>query len=108
MSYATGIRVQSKMATIKPYTASASARATTRNALKNVSSRSDKEEIAAVPTVFIAHALAKTAELTDIAAESANATEVIELKFSELPVVCALATIIIPFTLENTIIIKTN
>jgi len=79
--YAAGIRVHSKIATIKPYTANASARATTRKALKNVSSRSDKDDIAAVPTVFIAHALPKTAELTDIAADNANTTEVIVLKF---------------------------
>jgi hypothetical protein len=106
--YAAGIRVQRRIATIKPYTARASARATTKKALKKVSSRSDKDEIAAVPTVLIAHALPKTAELTDIAAERAKTTEVIELNPEDPPVVCALAMVIIPFTLENTIMIKNN
>ncbi len=62
-----GILVHKRIATIKPYTAKASHKATTRNDLKNASSLSDKAEIAAVPTVFKAQALPNTAELTEIA-----------------------------------------
>jgi hypothetical protein len=68
-----GILVQSKIATINPYTANASHRATTKKALKKASSRSESEEIAAVPTVLIAQALPKTAELTEIAVAKAKA-----------------------------------
>ena len=74
-----------RIATIKPYTANASHNATTKKALKKFSSRSEREDIAAVPTVFIAHALAITEEETAIADESAKTTAVIELKSLELP-----------------------
>lgn len=96
------------MATINPYTANASHNATIKNALKNDSSRSEREDIAAVPTVLIAQALPNTAELTDIAAESAKTIDVIVLKFLESPSVCAAARVIKPFTLESTITIKNN
>jgi hypothetical protein len=73
-----GILVHRRIATIKPYTAKASHKATTRNALKNASSLSDRAEIAAVPTVFIAHALPNTAELTEIATAIARNIVVVE------------------------------
>ena len=75
-----GILVHNKIATIRPYTARASHSATIKKALKNDSSRSDNEEMAAVPTVLIAQALPKTAELTEIAAAIAKYAEVGELK----------------------------
>ena len=74
-----GIFVHKSIATINPYPANASANATTKKALKNASSRSDNEEIAAVPTVFIAIELPITADETAIAAEIANIIAVGEL-----------------------------
>ena len=47
-----------------------------KKALKKVSSRSERDEIAAVPTVLNAHALPNTVTLRDIAAENANAAAV--------------------------------
>ena len=67
------------MATIKPYTAKASHNATTKNALKKLSSLSDKDDIAAVPTVFKAIALPNTAAEREIAAEIAKIAAVGEL-----------------------------
>lgn len=57
--------------------AKASHKATTKNALKKVSSRSVSEEIAAVPTVFKAIAAPNTAAATEIEAAIANDAAVI-------------------------------
>jgi len=74
-----GIFVHNNIPTINPYTAKASASATTKNALKKDSSLSAREEIAAVPTVFIAIALPNTDAPTEIAADIAKIAEVAEL-----------------------------
>ena len=87
---------------IKPYIANASARATTKNALKNDSSLSESEDIAAVPTVFIAQALPNTDAATETAADIAKTTEVGELKYSKDPA-CAATKVTIPLILKNTI-----
>lgn len=86
---------------INPYTANASAKATTKNALKKDSSRSESEEMAAVPTVFIAQALPNTDAATASAADIAKAIVVGELKYSKDP--WAATKVTIPLTLKNTI-----
>ena len=68
------------IAIIKPYIANASQKATTKNALKKLSSLSDRADIAVVPTVFKAIALPTTAAENDIAAEIAKIAAVGELK----------------------------
>ena len=74
-----GIFVHKSTAIINPYIAKASQSATTRKALKKVSSRSDKEEMAAVPTVFNAQAEPSTVEANAIAADNASTAAVLLL-----------------------------